>query len=234
MIKKLVVFTMILLIASCSAKEEEWIIEAKSRLEQGKLEEAKTAIEQAIKLNNKNAEAHNLYGVIAYQLKDFELSLIEYKKAVELDPANLNAQLNLSNAYLEKQQWAEAKQVLDFLIFNKKETAEVYLKRGISLAGLLKVPEAIQDFGKAISLDSTNFDSYYNRGNIYFQQGKFSLAIQDFEQCVNLKNESGKAFYALGLAYYRNNELEKACISLKQAKQVGYVDANEAIEKICI
>ncbi len=223
-----------LTILSCGTSEDKWIEEAKSRLNQENYTEAKSAIEQALKLNNESSEAHNLLGVIAYKLEDIELSYQEYKKAVDLDASNINAQLNLANMELEKNNWGEAKKILDFLLLNDQNQSEVYLKRGISFAGLKKVDEAIKDFSKSIEMDSTNFDAHYNRGNIYFQQEKFSLAIEDFENCVQLEDKSGKAFYALGLSYFRNNEIEKSCLALKQARQVGYEDAKAAIDQICL
>ena len=219
---------------ACGTNSQEWINEAKSRLEKGNLSEAKTAIENALEVNPENAQAHNLLGVIAYQMEDFDLAIQEFKKAVNLDPSNLNAQLNLANQEMELENWQEAKKILDFLLINGQINPEIYLKKGIALAGLGKVEEAVQDFSMVIELDSSNYDAHYNRGNIYFQKESFSIAIKDFEACIKIGDNTGKAFYALGLSYFRINEIEKSCLALKEAKELGYSDANEVIDQVCL
>lgn len=61
---------------------------------------AKEQYEQAIKLNDKDAIAHNNLGNAQRQLKEYDDAIASYKKSLELDPNALNPYLNASNIQL--------------------------------------------------------------------------------------------------------------------------------------
>jgi len=50
---------------------------------------------------------------------------------------------------------------------------------------------------------------------------------------VKLDGQYGKAFYGLGLAQYNDGEKDLGCTSLKQALNLGYSDAANALAQFC-
>ncbi len=60
-----------------------------------------------------------------------------------------------------------------------------------------------------------------------------SRFIQPLIPCVKSCPSFGKAFYGLGLAQLLQNEREGGCLSLKQARNVGYADAANAVAEYC-
>jgi len=44
-------------------------------------------------------------------------------------------------------------------------------------------------------------EAYFNRGNIYYNQGLYSLAIDDYSKAIELNPDYTKAYFNRGLAY---------------------------------
>ena len=65
-------------------------------LEQEKYDDAKEALNQAIKVNNKNPYAWNALGMTERQLGDFDASKKAYQQALTLDPLYARAHFNLA------------------------------------------------------------------------------------------------------------------------------------------
>ena len=88
----------------------------------------------------------------------------------------------------------------------EREELNYYYNRGDTFFDLGKFEDAIQNYDKAIELDSNvNSVYYYNRGNAYFSLGKFEEAIQDYNKAIDLNpnddlsyNNKGNAYFSLG------------------------------------
>ncbi len=66
------------------------------------------------------------------------------------------------------------------------ETADLYFYRGFSYDQLGELSYAKSDYKKAISIDSTNADAYYNLGMIYRNEGDAGQAVPLFERYLVL------------------------------------------------
>lgn len=66
----------------------------------GDVEAAKTQYEEAIKIDPKDALAHNNLGNMQRELKDYDGAIASYRKAIELNPKSLNPYVNLGNVLL--------------------------------------------------------------------------------------------------------------------------------------
>ena len=84
----------------------------------------------------------------------------------------------------------------------------------------------IQNAGQNQNEDITKY--LFERGELYFSQGKFYEAIADFSELITSlvknpdKNLSGKAYYLRALAYNRSNNPDSAIDDLNQAINLGY------------
>lgn len=65
---------------------------------------------------------------------------------------------------------------------------------------------AIEEFSKAISMNSNNLDAIYNRGRVLIDLGDFSKAIIDFDRAVKIDPNFSGAYHNRGVAkYYLKN-----------------------------
>ncbi len=112
----------------------------------------------------------------------------------------------------------------------KNVTALLY--RGYAYEQLNKLPMAMTDYNKVITLDSKNAEAYYKRGNIYYTQKKYDKALEDLTNSVNYK-PSPDAFYIRGLVYENTNMKTEACADFKSAAKLGHKEANKIVDKYC-
>ena len=100
----------------------------------------------------------------------------------------------------------------------EREELNYYYNRGDTFFDLGKFEDAIQNYDKAIELDSNvNSACYYNRGTAYFSLGKFEDAIQDYNKAIDLNPNDESVYYNRGVAFIYLNEYEKAIENLSKA-----------------
>lgn len=62
------------------------------------------------------------------------------------------------------------------------------------------------------SLDSGNVpesaETYYGRGNAYYDEGKFDSAIAEYTSAITLKRDYAEAYYGRGIAYYDEGKFD--------------------------
>jgi tetratricopeptide (TPR) repeat protein len=67
------------------------------------------------------------------------------------------------------------------------DLAVAFTNRGLGYGRAFEFERAFEDFGQAITLDSTYAPAYSHRGNLYLERGEIERAGQDFDQVVRLK-----------------------------------------------
>ena len=109
----------------------------------------------------------------------------------------------------------------------EKEKLNYYYNRGDTFFDLGKFEEAIQNYDKAIELDSNvNSIYYYNRGNAYFSLGKFENAIQDYNKAIDLNPNDDLSYNNRGNAYFSLGKFEDAIQDYNKAIDLNPNDAS--------
>ncbi|MBN2391726.1 MAG: tetratricopeptide repeat protein [Anaerolineae bacterium] len=93
--------------------------------------------------------------------------------------------------------------------------AAIYLNMG-------EYDKAIQEYNKALELDSTYVPAYYNRGLAHAKQQHYADAIADFSEVITLDPlhvdpHYVDAYYNRGLVYARQNAFDQALTDYDQA-----------------
>jgi len=81
---------------------------------------------------------------------------------------------------------------------------------GIALMDAGRIDEAIDRFGKAISMDPSDFMVYNNRGLAFHESGRGDLALADFDRAIALNPRSFEAYNNKGKVYGQAGSLDKA------------------------
>lgn len=100
-------------------------------------------------------------------------------------------------------------------------TAEDYYNRGNQFKDQGNFIQAIDDYSKAIKLNSKHVKAYYNRGNSYGKQGKLSDAIEDYKKAVAINPQYTEAYYNMGNTYEKQGNLEEAIMSYTKALETN-------------
>lgn len=232
---RLRVYSMILcaVLAQACTSSEEKLAEGRTLMQQGKFRDAIQPLNAAIDADDKNYEAFNSRAVAYFELKDYENALLDYERAIQLNPDFYKPYYNRAKLKTARGETDAALKDYAEAIRRSPDMSDIYLDRGQLFANSGNLTSALSDFNQAIQLDSKNSLAYFNRGNIRFQQEEFAEALDDFTQTVQLDTKFGKAFNALGVTQVMLNQRESGCLSLKQAKQLGYTEAQAYITEYC-
>ena len=92
---------------------------------------------------------------------------------------------------------------------------------------------AINEYKKALKIDSEDWTIWYNLGVSYGRKGEAELAISIYKKVIKLNPESGASYYNRAVQYLTKNEFDKACEDFHCAQRLGIDQASFAIEKYC-
>ncbi len=92
---------------------------------------------------------------------------------------------------------------------------------------------ALEDFNKAIQLNSTETKYYLGRGNLKFGQEKYNDALIDFNKAIELKVDNSNALHNRGACKFRMGDKVGACDDWEKAFSLGQKETGFWIEKYC-
>ena len=167
----------------------------------------------------------------------------ELEMAVQQEPNNGLAHLELARAYAELDSTEKAGQEFDKAVqvdpkrkkdadINRKHYAILHFNEGLRFSQQeQKFNEAAVEFEKAIDLDASDAGTLMNLGYAYGQLGKKqeSLAAYDsasklYENAVELKTTDPNVYKNLGLAYAQLGRREEATAMFEKAASIAPTD----------
>ena len=109
----------------------------------------------------------------AYAKKDYEAAAVNYKKAIEKDPADPIAQYNLGNALYKNNKADDAVNAYETAVSSSKsneEKAKSFYNKGVVLQNNKKLPECIEAYKNALKLSPDDEDARQNLQKALQQQ----------------------------------------------------------------
>ena len=183
-----------------------WQILSYIYLETGKLNEARDALNNAIKIDPMDYKALINLGSILYKLRLYEKSISIFKKVLELNNNNFTAYLNLGAVYQKINDLNNAElNYLEALKINPKSSV-VYNNLGNTLKDLNKFDEAENNYYKALEIDPNYVKATQNL-KLLLQERKTLNKINFYKSIKNNKNK------LLKNPYIEKREVEASLIS---------------------
>ena len=152
--------------------------------EDGQIDQAIAAFDEAIQLNPNYIEAYYRRGVSKIDNGDYEGALADFAIILNLDansPLGFNGR-GIVNGI--QGNFEEAIQDFNQAINLNPDYAEAYANRGIVYGNINNIEAALADFSKAIELHPENITNYYYRALAYASLGQTELAIADFRKVL--------------------------------------------------
>lgn len=175
-------------------------------------------------------------------------ALAYYRKAVSIDPGLTDGYLNIATIYKEKNQYAEARAVLQNALSvnpdNKKiKESLAQMQEDTVIAGCKQADEkyrhgdyegAIIDYKKIISETEPSADIYVGLGAACQSANKIPEAISYYNKALELDKTNSPAIYYLGTIYYAQKNYEKSLASYQRVLTLDpdNNDAKEAIKAV--
>lgn len=140
----------------------------------------------------------------AYQLKKDTLGAIQaLQEGFEKYPEDNTVLTSMIQIYLDMDKTEDAMKYLDMAIEREPDNATFHFAKGTLHEKLEEIDEAVAAYEKAIDLDDTFFNAYYNLGALYYNQGVKQIEVAN--AIPTNKNEEYEA------------ELSKADVWFKKA-----------------
>ncbi len=196
--------------------------------------------QQANALDPSNADPFLKIGRIQLLTADYAKAEENFKKAVELQPGNIDAQIYLGRTLLQERKTDEARTLFNSLTADTNQTVEYYkgilaayygdyansknlLTRAVDLGGSEDISKKAQNYLGAFS----EFD--FNQGGqpthlktllarSYAQTGEYQMAIPLLFEVIKDEKDYRDAWIILGYSYLNIGQYQDAVQSLEQAK----------------
>ena len=169
-----------------------------------------------------DAEDHVSRGHNYYKSKDYDHAILEYTKAIKLNPDEAEYYHKRALAYSKKGEPDLAIADYNSAIKLKSNDWRFYYNRGIAFDNKEEYDNAITDYTKAIELERNRAICYNNRGWSYFQKKQYGQAISDFTRAIGLQPDWARPYSNRGRAYYGLDQYDQAIDSYTKAIEREY------------
>lgn len=168
---------------------------------------------------NLNANAYYNQGLAKSELGQYDDAILEYNKAIEIDPNCPRAYFNRGRSLFKLGRYEDA--ILDFTkaIEIDPDYSAAYNSLGLAKLKLGKLEVALKYYNEAIEKDSKLAQPYYNRGIVYFKLGHYNDARKDLTKAIEIDPNDSKAYNCRGVVMSKLGKFEDA-----------YWDFNKALE----
>lgn len=164
------------------------------------LQEAVGHLQAAIRIHPNYKNAHLLLGNAYNYLKDYELSIQSYQRALQLDPDYPDALNNLSITYRDAgrfygEQKGDLPKALDYLQKAhelKPSDYETLRLLGVAYGVARNNEKAVEFFSKALEIAPDNPDALYNLGSAYHNAGDAVKGMEFHQKAIQIDPEVAK------------------------------------------
>jgi tetratricopeptide (TPR) repeat protein len=138
------------------------------------------------------------------------LAVGQYKKALELNPANATALVNLGTALSDLNELQEAAACLNKAVGISPTNAAAYYNLSIIAAKQGNFAEAIRLGEESASLDPASAHAQSNLGLFLLEEGRLDEALVHLSEAVRLDPKKDNAYFGLGRIMIRKGRLADA------------------------
>jgi Flp pilus assembly protein TadD len=124
---------------------------------------------------------HSNLGNVLKAAGRVEAALDSYARALELDPANVDAYYNCGNALQALRRFDAALACYDRALALQADDAQVWNNRAAVLQELRRHDEALHSYGMALQHQPGNAEAHWNRGLLHLQHGRFAEGWSGYE-----------------------------------------------------
>lgn len=183
----------------------------------GRVEDALVDLQTVKQVFQDSAYVYFYEGLLETKLRDYDLAIASFGKALEMDPANEEGKINLATLYFFQSKPDKAKTLLmDILKKDQNQPnalntlSQIYMQEGDYQNALITVNQALKIVPS---------EPYFinNRGQIYLEMGELKMALDDINKSILLDPKNAWAYRNKGIYYLRSGNPDEAIRLLKQA-----------------
>jgi arylsulfatase A-like enzyme/Flp pilus assembly protein TadD len=163
---------------------------------------------------------HFSLGEAAARSQNWERSVAEFQRCLELNPTFEHAMTGLARVYVSLGRLDEAKRWALEAIKRNSQNYRAWYALGFIDSQTSKAA-AIDDYLKALAIQNNFAPLHRDLGLLYFQTRNYDGAITHLSKAVELGLNDAQLFNFLGISYSRVGALPKAIFSYRKAIEVA-------------
>jgi tetratricopeptide (TPR) repeat protein len=113
-----------------------------------------------------------------------------------------------------------------------KSTARAYIVRGATYAAKGDLDHAIEDFGKAITIDTDSAEAYAGRGLAYAYKGNIRMGISECNRAIEIKPGYAAAYNTRAMIYFMAGQYDRSWKDLILARSLGHKTNPRFLEEL--
>lgn len=186
-------------------------------------EKALDPLRKVVARDPRSTSAHHMLGKTYFMIGNFDLATTELQTALSSSPNDYDVAYTLGLAHLKRREIASARRIYDHMVerLGNQPQLRVLIGRAYRETGFL--PEAIEEFNKAIALDPKFPRVHFYLGLTYLLKdgaSRLSDAQQQFKIELAAHPNEFFANYYLGIASTVERNWEAAVGFLEKASQI--------------
>ena len=183
----------------------------------GRLEEAETLYNQALKIDPFHFDALHMFGVLACQKGRYDVGIDAIHKALSVNPHEPACHSNMGKALEDLGRIEEAIVCYEKAISLKSDSVEVYCDLGNALTKLGRVEQAAMNCRRAIVLRPDYAEAHHNLARVLHKLGSLEKALEYYKKSIVLRHGFADAHNSLGTLLNDLGRTEEAFVCYKRA-----------------
>ena len=163
------------------------------------------------------AEEYLLRGILYYRLKDYELSLKQFDRAIEIKPTLASAHYNRGVVLAAQGRQEEARGAYATTVDLDPEFMKARMNLANTLHRLGRFNESLAAFSAAIKLRPYQPQLYFNRGICFYERDVFREALANFDKAAKLHPRYHDAYSMKGAVLYALERHADSLIAIQRA-----------------
>jgi len=156
-------------------------------------------------------------GLEFYQKKDYSRAEGEFKRAIAMDPTNVQSYNYLANSYLAQKKTDEGIKAFKNSLALDPYQDSIRVNLGNIYLQQKKYNAAEKEFKEASRTNPSNAVAPYTLGQLYVQTERYPEAISQFKKVQKMAPYDANPLYSLGLTYNKMGNHAEAVKQLTQA-----------------
>jgi len=148
---------------------------------------SKTNCERAVSLAESESAGHACLGHVLRGTGEYQQALVQYKRALELEPTSDDAVAGLAAAYDSLGNTREAEATFRKAIALRPKYWLGYNALGAFYFGHGRYPEAAEMFAQVVSIAPDSFRGWSNLGCAYVMEGRYADALERLEHSITIR-----------------------------------------------
>jgi serine/threonine-protein kinase len=180
---------------------------------------SRTNCERAVNLAEAESTGHACLGQVLRGTGEYEMALVQYRRALELEPTSDDAVAGLAGAYASLGNAQEAEATYRKAIALRPRYWLGYNSLGGFYFSHGRFPEAAAMFGQVVSIAPDSFRGWSNLGGAYIREGRYAEAIEMLQRSISIR-PTYAAYSNLATTFFELRQFDDAAREYTRALQV--------------